>query len=48
MAGSSGTGLLLALLAKHIHPGLSMVKLWLFYSVLMAALVAVVFLIAWL
>ena len=47
MAGSSGTGLLLALLAKHIHPGLSMVKLWLFYTVLMAALVAAVFLIAW-
>ncbi len=47
MAGSSGTGLLLALLAKRIHPGLSMLKLWLFYTVLMAALVAVVFLIGW-
>ena len=48
MAGSSGTGFLLALLAKRIHPGLSRVKLWLFYTVLMAALVAAVFLIAWL
>jgi hypothetical protein len=47
MASSSGTGLLLALLAKRLHPGLSMVKLWLFYTVLMAMLVAVVFLIAW-
>jgi len=47
MAASSGSGFLLALLAKRIHPGLSMVKLWLFYTVLMAMLVAVVFLIAW-
>ena len=47
MAASSGSGFLLALLAKRIHPGLSTVKLWLFYTVLMAMLVAVVFLIAW-
>jgi len=47
MAASSGSGFFLALLAKRIHPGLSMVKLWLFYTLLMAALVAVVFLIAW-
>jgi len=46
-ASSSGTGFLLALLAKRIHPGLSLVKLWLFYTVLMAILVAVVILIAW-
>jgi len=45
MASSSGTGLLLALLAKRIHPGLSMIKLWLFYTVLMAVLVGLVFLI---
>jgi len=46
-AASSGSGFFLALLAKRIHPGLSMVKLWLFYTVLMAILVAVVFLVAW-
>jgi len=47
MAASSGSGFLLALLAKRVHPGLSMVKLWLFYTVLMALLAAVVFLIGW-
>lgn len=46
-AASSGSGFFLALLAKRIHPGLSMGKLWLFYTVLMATLVAVVFLVAW-
>ncbi len=48
MAASSGTGFLLALLAKRIHPGLSLLKLWLVYTILMATLVAVVFVIAWL
>ena len=47
VAASSGCGFFLALLAKRIHPGLSMVKLWLFYTLLMATLVAVVFLVAW-
>jgi hypothetical protein len=47
VAASSGSGFMLALLAKRIHPGLSLVKLWLFYSVLMAILVAFVFLLAW-
>jgi len=47
MAASSGTGFLLALLARRVHSGLSLVKLWLFYTVLMAMLVAVVFLIIW-
>jgi hypothetical protein len=47
MAASSGTGFHLALLAKRVHPGLSLVKLWLFYTVLMAVLVALVFVIAW-
>ena len=47
MAASSGSGFLLALLAKRVHSGLSMVKLWLFYTVLMALLAAVVFLIGW-
>jgi hypothetical protein len=44
---SSGTGILLAFLAKRIHPGLSLVKLWVFYTVLMGTLVGVVFLIGW-
>ena len=48
VAASSGTGFLLALLAKRIHPGLSLVKLWLFYTVLMATLVALVLILAWL
>jgi hypothetical protein len=48
VAASSGTGFLLALLAKRVHPGLSLLKLWGFYTVLMATLVAVVFLIVWL
>jgi hypothetical protein len=47
VAASSGTGFVLALLAKKIHPGLSLVKLWLFYTVLMATLVALVFILAW-
>jgi hypothetical protein len=44
---ASGTGFLLALLARRIHPGLSLVKLWFFYTVLMALLVAFVLLIGW-
>ena len=47
VAASTGTGLLLALLARRIHPGLSFTKLWAFYSVLMGTLVAAVFLIGW-
>ena len=47
VAASSGTGFLLALMAKRIHPGLSLRKLWLFYTVLMAMLVALVFVLAW-
>jgi hypothetical protein len=42
---SSGSGFLLALLAKRIHPALSLRKLWLFYTALMAMLVAAVFLV---
>jgi hypothetical protein len=48
VAAASGTGFLLALLARRIHPSLSLVKLWFFYSVLMALLVAFVFLMGWL
>jgi hypothetical protein len=36
------TGLLLALLARRIHPALSLGRLWAFYSLLMAGLVALV------
>jgi len=44
VAAACGAGILLALLARRIHPGLSLVKLWFFYTVLMAALVGLVFL----
>ena len=44
---SMGTGYLLALLAMRIHSGLSFRKLWLFYTGLMATLVALVFIIGW-
>ena len=47
VAAASGTGFLLALLARRIHSGLSLVKLWVFYTILMAFLVAAVFLIGW-
>lgn len=48
VASSLGTGWILALLARRIHPALSLLKLWVFYSILMAFLVAVVFLVGWL
>lgn len=48
VASALGTGWILALLARRIHPSLSLVKLWVFYSTLMAFLVAVVFLVGWL
>jgi hypothetical protein len=47
VAASAGTGFLLALLARRLHPSLSLVKLWFFYTILMAVLVALVFLIGW-
>lgn len=47
LACSLGGGALLALLARRIHPGLSVRKLWLFYSTLLAATVAAVLAIAW-
>ncbi|NNM06318.1 MAG: hypothetical protein HKO65_14600 [Gemmatimonadetes bacterium] len=47
VGAASGTGFVLAVIAKRIHPGLSLKKLWLFYTVLMAFLVAIVFLIGW-
>ena len=45
VAAASGTGFLLALLARRMHPGLSLVRLWFFYTILMALLVAFVLLI---
>jgi hypothetical protein len=47
MAAASGTGLLLALLARRIHPTLSLPRLWFFYTVLMGAFVALVLLLLW-
>lgn len=47
VAAASGTGFLLALLARRVHPSLSLVKLWFFYTILMALLVAFILLIAW-
>ena len=44
---ASVSGYLLALLAKKIHPELSLKKLWFFYTILMATLVAFVFLLGW-
>lgn len=45
---SAGTGYLLALLAQRLHPDFNLARLWFFYTVLMAFLVALVFLIGWL
>ncbi len=39
------SGFLLALLARKIHPELSLLRLWIFYAALTAFLVAVVFLV---
>jgi len=47
VASASLSGLLLALLARRIHPGLNFVRLWFFYTVLMAFLVAFVFVVIW-
>ncbi len=45
VASASLTGFLLALLARRIHPSLSLLRLWVFYAVLMGFLAAVVFLV---
>jgi hypothetical protein len=42
---SVGSGFLLALLARRLHPSLNLVRLWFFYTILMAVLVAIVLLI---
>lgn len=44
---SLGGGALLALLAKRIHPALSVRRLWVFFSALLAFTVAAVLAIAW-
>lgn len=44
---SLATGWILALIARRAHPSLSLLKLWVVYSGLMAFLVAVVFLVGW-
>lgn len=46
MASASLAGLALALMARRVHPGLSFSRLWIFYSVLTAFLVAVVLAVA--
>lgn len=48
VVSASGTGFLLALLARRIHSGLNLARLWFFYTVLMGFLVGAVFLIGWL
>ncbi len=44
---SMGGGLLLALLARRLHPALSLRRLWLFYTILLgfalAAILAIVY-----
>ncbi len=48
LASASLAGFALALLARRLHPDLSAVKLWAFYSGLVAFLVAVVLVAGWL
>jgi hypothetical protein len=47
MAASTSSGFLLALLGKRVHPTLSTRRLWLFYTLIMASLVALVFIVTW-
>jgi hypothetical protein len=44
---SMGGGALLALLARRLHPSLSLRRLWIFYTVLLAFTVGAVVAIAW-
>lgn len=46
-AASAGTGAVLALIAKRMHPSLSFRRLWLFYALLMALLCALVLAVGW-
>lgn len=45
VASATLAGLGLAAFARRLHPGLSFVRLWVFYSALTAFLAAVVFLV---
>lgn len=47
IAAAAGTGAVLALLAKRLHPSLSYRRLWIFYGLLMATISAVVLAIGW-
>jgi hypothetical protein len=44
---SAGGGLLLALLARRIHPALSLRRLWIFYTTLLSFAVAAILIIVW-
>jgi hypothetical protein len=44
---SMGGGALLALLARRLHPSLSLRRLWIFYTALLGFTVAAVLAIAW-
>jgi hypothetical protein len=46
-AASMGGGALLALLARRLYPSLSLYRLWIFYTALLAFTVAAVLAIAW-
>jgi hypothetical protein len=46
-AASMGGGALLAVLARRLHPSLSLRRLWIFYTALLALTVAAVLAIAW-
>lgn len=48
IAAAAISGGLLALLAKRMHPALSLRRLWLFYTALMAVTAALVLAIGWL
>lgn len=47
VVAACGSGFLLALLARRVHPTLSLLRLWVFYSALMGFLVAVVLVVGW-
>jgi hypothetical protein len=47
LALSTIGGALLALLARRIHPGLSLKRLWIFYTALLGITVGIVLAVAW-
>lgn len=42
-----GGGALLALLARRLHPALSLTRLWLFYTVLLSVAAALIMAVVW-